>query len=87
MAQYPTKEIADRCAIMSFFPNDALMEINDMWEQVKGETFPVWVLILTAVLVVLISVSLVLARNKEKLSWIRLPQRKSYAERNGSRNG
>lgn len=83
MAQYPTKEIADRCAIMSFFPNEALMEINDMWEQVKGETFPVWVLILTAVLVVLISVSLVLARNKEKLSWIRLPQRKSYAERKG----
>ncbi len=83
MAQYPEESIADRCAIMSFFPNDALMEINDMWEQVKGETFPVWVLILTAVLMVLISVFLVLARNKDKLSWIKLPQRKSYAEKKG----
>ena len=84
IAQYPTEEIVARCAIMGNFPSDTLMSINDMWEGVKGETFPTWLIILIAVIVVLLMALVVLIRNKEKFSWLKLPERKkSYAERKG----
>jgi spermidine/putrescine transport system substrate-binding protein len=82
MAQYPTLEIANRCAIMSYFDSDTLLNVNDMWESVKGETFQTWLIILIAVAVVLLMVLIVLLRNKEKFPWLKLPERKrSYAER------
>jgi len=58
------------------------MNVNEMWEGVKGETFPLWVIIFTIALVVVISVLIILYRNKEKFKWFRLPERKTtYAER------
>lgn len=67
LAQYPTAEIVDRCAVMEFFPNDTLMSINEMWEKVKGETFPALVIILIVVAVVILAAAVVLYRNKEKI--------------------
>ena len=84
ISQYPTLEIISRCAIMNNFSSEILMSINDMWESVKGETFPMWLIILFIVLVVLLAIVVVLLRNKEKLPWLRLPSRKTtYSERTG----
>ena len=84
IAQYPTEEIVNRCAVMSYFAPDTLLDINEMWEKVKGETFPTWFLILFFVIVALLAVFMVLYRNKEKISWFKLPERKTtYAQRKG----
>ena len=84
IAQYPTEEIVNRCAVMSYFDNDTLTAINEMWESVKGETFPLWLIILMVVLIVLLAIFIVLYRNKEKIKWLKLPERKkTYAERKG----
>jgi uncharacterized membrane protein len=47
-----------------------------MWESVKGETFPVWVIILVVALVVLLAVVIVLYRKKDKISWFNIPSKK-----------
>ncbi|MBO7344931.1 MAG: extracellular solute-binding protein [Clostridia bacterium] len=84
IAQYPTAEIVQRCAIMSNFSSDTLLAINGMWESVKGETFPVWLILLVTALVVLLAVVILLYRNKDKIKWLRLPERKTtYAQRKG----
>ena len=84
IAQYPTENIVNRCAVMSYFDSETLMRINDMWEVVKGETFPTWLIILIAVFVVLLAVVVVAYRNKEKIKWLKLPERKTtLAERKG----
>ena len=56
MAQYPTAEIVNRCAVMSFFDSETLMDINEMWEGVKGETMPVWMLLTIVGIVVFVAV-------------------------------
>ncbi len=76
MAQYPTLDILEKCAIMQNFKADTLLSINDMWEGVKGETFPTWVIILIAGLVVLLAVAIVFYRKKDKIKWFKLPGRK-----------
>ncbi len=84
IAQYPTAEIVERCAIMSNFSSETLLTINDMWEGVKGETFPIWLILLVGALVVLFAVVIVLYRNKDKIKWLKLPQPKSTTmERKG----
>ncbi len=84
IAQYPTAEIVERCAIMNNFDSETLLSINEMWETVKGETFPVWLILLIVGLVILLAGAIVLYRNKEKISWLKLPERKTtYAERKG----
>ena len=84
IAQYPNFEKVQRCAVMSYFDNDTLMSVNEMWEVVKGETFPMWLIITIAGLVVVLAILIVLVRNKDKLSWVKLPERKTtYAERKG----
>ena len=82
IAQYPTAEIVERCAVMNYFKNDVLMDINDMWEQVKGETFPVWLILLIVGFVVLLAVIIVLSRNKDKIKWIKLPESDKYSLEN-----
>lgn len=52
--QYPSKEITDRCTVMHYFDNEANTRINKMWENVKGESLPVWAIVLIAVIVVLL---------------------------------
>ena len=82
IAQYPTKEQVNRCAVMSYFDSDKIMSINEMWEEVKGETLPDWVIALTIILVVILAVGIILYRNKDKISWLKLPERKTtYAQR------
>lgn len=84
IAQYPTAEIVERCAIMNNFDSETLLSINEMWEGVKGETFPLWLILLILGLVVLLALTIVLYRHKEKIKWLKLPERKrSYAERKG----
>ena len=75
IAQYPTFEIVQKCAIMGNFDNDTLMLINDMWESVKGETFPTWLIILIAVMVILLATLIVLYRNKKNLKTFKFPQK------------
>lgn len=76
MAQYPTIETLNKCAIMQNFDNETLLSINDMWETVKGETFPVWLILLVVGIVLLLAVLIVLYRHKEKVKWFKLPERK-----------
>ncbi len=83
MAQYPEEKIVNRCAVMSYFDNDTLMSVNEMWEKVKGETFPTWAIILTVCLVVVLALIILAFRFKDKLTWLKLPERKPYAERKG----
>ena len=84
LAQYPTADIVERCAIMNNFDSETLLSINEMWETVKGETFPLWLILLIVGLVILLAVVMVLYRNKEKIKWFKLPERKTtYAERKG----
>ncbi len=84
LAQYPTAKIVERCAIMNNFDSETLLSINEMWETVKGETFPLWLILLIVGLVILFAVVIVLYRNKEKVKWLKLPERKrTYAERKG----
>lgn len=82
MAQYPTEQIVERCAVMSYFDPDTTITINNMWERVKGETFPVGLIIGAIVLIVLIATLIVLYRNKDKLN-IKLPEfkRKTPADK------
>lgn len=84
IAQYPTAEIVERCAVMSYFDGNTLLDINEMWEKVKGETFPIWLLILFASIILLLAVFMILYRNRDKIKWFKLPERKrDYAERKG----
>ena len=84
IAQYPTKEIVDRCAVMSFFDSEQLLDINETWEHVKGETWSWWVIILIISLVVLLAILMVLFKHRDKIKWFKLPERKTtYAERKG----
>ena len=85
IAQYPTEEIANRCAIMKNFNDETLMAINEMWEGVKGETFPTWLIILFAAIVVLLAVAVVLYRNKDKIKIFQSDPttKKTYAEKRG----
>ena len=76
IAQYPTYDEVLRCAVMKNFSSETLLSINDMWESVKGETFPIWLIILIAGLVLLLALFVVLYRNKDKISWFKLPERK-----------
>jgi len=84
MAQYPTFETVKRCAVMSYFDGQELLALNEMWESVKGETFPLWLIILIFALIILLAVAIVLYRNREKIKWLKLPEfkKKSYAEKN-----
>ncbi len=82
IAQYPKFEQVQKCAVMSYFDSDKIMSINEMWEEVKGETLPDWVIALTIILVILLAIVIILYRNKDKISWLKLPERKTtYAQR------
>ena len=84
IAQYPELKHVNRCAIMSYFDSETLMDINEMWEGVKGETWSWLTIILIAIFVVLLAVFIVLYRHKDKIKWFKLPERKkTYAQRKG----
>ncbi|MBE5754623.1 MAG: extracellular solute-binding protein [Clostridiales bacterium] len=76
IAQYPTFDIVQKCAIMNNFSSDTLMQINDMWEGVKGETFPDWLIILIVALVIALAVVILLSRNAKNIKTFKIPERK-----------
>ena len=70
IAQYPEEKIVAKCAIMGNFDGDTLMTINDMWEGVKSEKFATWLILLVVALVVLIALTVIIFRNREKWKWL-----------------
>ena len=66
-AQYPTKDIIDRCVVMNCYDEEANARVTLMWERVKGFTFANWVIILLTVLIVLSIAFVVCFKYKEKL--------------------
>lgn len=84
IAQYPTLNEVSRCAVMSFFDSETLMDINEMWEAVKGETWSWQLIISIAIIVIIIALLVILYRNRDKIKWIKIPERKTtYAQRKG----
>ena len=67
-AQYPTQDVINRCVIMRAFNDETNKKINQMWENVKGQVFPTWAIILVIVSVVFVAVTIILLRNKE---WVK----------------
>lgn len=49
-AQYPSKEVVDRSAIMQTFDRETNDRINDMWEHVKSLPIPIWAYVVIAVI-------------------------------------
>ena len=68
---------------MKNFSSDALMDINDMWEGVKGTTFSTWFIIVVVSLVVALGIFMILFRNKDKIKFIKLPERKDRLANKG----
>ncbi len=65
--QYPTQDVINRCVIMRAFSNDRNEKINQMWENVKGQTFPTWAIALAIVSVVLTALVIIAFRNKDRI--------------------
>lgn len=64
-AQYPDKDTVNRCAIMSYFPDDVNEKVNLMWENVKGTQFPVWVIfVIIGAIVIGVAVYFIVKSNK-----------------------
>ncbi len=53
-AQYPTKEVIERCAVMRNFTGEELQNVNNMWKKVKLITFSTTTIILIVVAIVLV---------------------------------
>ncbi len=66
-AQYADKETIARCAVMNNFTNEELERVNEMWNNVKLITLPVYAIVLICVGVVLIILLFVGYKYKDKL--------------------
>ena len=74
--QYPTKDIVDRCAIMTALNRHELSRLNDMWSDVKVGNLPLWILVgVPAVIVLALLIWLVAALLKKHGIKLRLPKR------------
>ena len=74
--QYPTKDVVDRCAIMTAFNRNELKKVNAMWSDVKVGNLPLWLLIsVPAVIVFALLLWVTLAILKKHGIKIRLPRR------------
>lgn len=51
-AQYPDEETVNRCAIMNYFDDETNDKVNIIWENIRGNSLPVWVFIVIGVVVV-----------------------------------
>lgn len=49
--QYPTKDVVDRCAIMTAFSRSELKAVNEMWSDVKVGNVPLWLMITVPVII------------------------------------
>ncbi len=66
-AQYADEETILRCAVMNNFSDQELERINDMWNNVKLITLPVYMIIIICVIALLIILGLVGYKYKDKL--------------------
>lgn len=72
--QYPTKDVVDRCAIMTAFSRHELKLVNEMWSDVKVGNVPSWLMIGILILLgIIIVVAVVLSIMKKHGVNIRLP--------------
>ena len=67
-AQYPTKDVIDRCVVMNCYNEEANIRVTQMWERVKGFTFSNTVLIIIGCLVIACIIFGVLVKYREKLN-------------------
>lgn len=65
--QYPDKSIIERCAVMDNFDPQTLFRVNDMWNRVKFITLPLWLIIVSVVILVLGVALIFLYKFKDKL--------------------
>lgn len=76
-AQYPDQETINRCAIMQYFDKETNDRLSAMWERVKGESLPIWAIILIlVVVVVVISVVVIIVLVKKGLLWSKKGKKK-----------
>ena len=66
-AQYPTEDIIDRCVVMHYFDDETNLRINEMWENVKGETLPVWAIVVIVAVVLLAVAAVLVYRFRDKI--------------------
>ena len=66
MAQFPTEEIINRCAIMQNFDGDDLERINEMWKKVKLVTLSDTAITIIVVVLGLVVVAVVTYKIKKK---------------------
>lgn len=54
LAQYPTEDVIERCAVMQYFDSETDAAVNEMWEEIKGVPIPLWAYILIIVIAALV---------------------------------
>lgn len=54
IAQYPTEDVINRCAVMQYFDDETNAAVNEMWEEFKGVPIPVWAYIVIAAIIAII---------------------------------
>ena len=77
-AQYPTKEVVTRCAVMQYFDEQANNRINQMWEDVKGAEVPPGSLLFIGVVVLVLSGIYLLSRYGN--DWFHRKPKKGYVK-------
>ncbi len=66
-AQYADEQTILRCAVMDNFSNEDLILVNEMWNKVKLITLPDYVLIISALLIVLFVGLIIVLKFKDKI--------------------
>ncbi len=66
-AQYPTEDVINRCVIMRAFSEERNTKINAMWENVKGQAFPMWTMLIVLVIIIIVALTILAYRNKDWL--------------------
>lgn len=76
-AQYPTKEVSARCAVMDYY-GEADARINELWTKVKSESLDAWAIIVICVSVVMIAGAILLSKFGGKIDFFRTKPKKGY---------
>lgn len=65
--QFPDSSIINRCAVMHYFDGEANQTVNKMWENVKGESLPIWAIIVIGALALAFVIYRICYRFRDKL--------------------
>ena len=77
-AQYPPKEVLERCAVMDYYGEEASVRINELWSRVKAETLDAWAIVVICVSVVAIAAFVVFVKFRGKIDIFRHRPKKGY---------